>query len=222
MNAPSDFPPVLVATPTQDWMNIHSVEAFLALQLPPGSEVVFQKGSLPVDAKRNALMQQFLDTPRFGATLLLDSDMTFRPDTALRLLAHQLPFVAVAGFSRLPPFHRVAFKTPTQPLIRTPEHRGLQPAWSVGAACVLVRRELVERMPRPWFQHPRPGEPWAGNGEDLFFCRQVEAAGVPLMVDLDVPLSHVGAVPVDGALSAAWQGLRRVTKAQWDAQQQDT
>lgn len=39
----------------------------------------------------------------------------------------------------------------------------------------------------------------------------------------DFPLGHVGAVPVDAALSAAWQGLRRVTKAQWDASRsQDT
>jgi hypothetical protein len=191
-------PPGLVAIPALDQMFTHAVESLARLEMPPGSELVFAKGGARLDLKRNALMEHFLRDRRFAWTLLLDSDHTFAPNLLLRLLDHELPLVGVPAFGRVPPYELMAWETPTKRLVR--RRGGLREVWMTGTGCLLVRRDVVERLQPPYFAWPQPPDP---GGEDTWFCRRVAATGVPIVVDLDTPIGHVGSVPIDGAVAAA-------------------
>lgn len=177
--------PGLIAMPVQDVMFVPAVESLLRLERPRGTAVVLETGSMPIDAKRNRLMEQFLADPRFGWTLLLDADHTYPPDLLRRLLAHDVPFVGVPYHRRVPPF-----------------------APMLGTGCILVRREVIVRMTPPWFQFPRPGDPLFGAGEDGYFCDAVAALGVDLLADHSIPLGHVGVTTVDADFAAAYQAVQ--------------
>lgn len=65
-----------------------------------------------------------------------------------------------------------------------------------GMHFVLVKREVVERIEKPWFACTT-----RGAGEDFYFCRKVAEAGFDLWCDLTVYTGHI-----NGALNI---GLRQ-------------
>ena len=62
----------------------------------------------------------------------------------------------------------------------------------VGMAAVCIRRDVLEAMEPPYFS-------FEGGGEDLFFCRKLQAlrlpgwkGGVPIAIDTHMQVGHVG------------------------------
>ena len=59
-----------------------------------------------------------------------------------------------------------------------------------GMGCTLIKTELFRMLPYPWFK-------WTdyGNGnvlsEDLYFCEQCKAAGIPIYTDTRVTPGHI-------------------------------
>lgn len=201
----------MVGIPCVDWMWTAAIEAKDRLRLPPGSETVRQLDGCTIAMKRTLLAEFFLSDERFGALLYLDSDMTPAPDTLDRLQAHQLPVVGALYYGHSAPFgpmagHRgVAITRPITP------GTGLQQVDFCGTACLLVRRDAFERIPRPWFGHPSPNMP--GVGEDDFFCQMATAAGVPVYCDTDHCVGHLGVTAVDGDFVTAWDGTKASHRA---------
>ena len=191
---PADFLPGMVAIPAQDWMWTASVETFVFLPtaLPPGSGLRFGRQSSSAEWNRNKLTEEFLrDAPEYGWQwiLYIDSDMAPPPVTAMRLLSHNVDVVGAYYFSRREPlvaeFNRFGMP-PAAPV------NGLLPVLWVGAGCLLVRRNIIERLAEPWWPHaPNPGE-----GEDIAFCARLRELGVPIYVDLAVQVGHMAARPI--------------------------
>lgn len=74
--------------------------------------------------------------------------------------------------------------------------KGLYPVFAAGGSGLLVRREVFERVPQPWFQMGQFNPEMAG--EDVFFSERVRNAGFPIYVDLDTTIGHnniTGATP---------------------------
>ncbi len=180
----SEYPPGFIAMPVQDVIWTPAVEALLRLERPRGTAVRLLTGSVPIDAKRNRLTEEFLSEPKYGWMLLLDADHTYPTDMLRRLLGHNVPFVGV-------PYHR-----------RTPPYES-----GLGTGCILVQRDVIERMPRPWFEFPRPGDPLYGAGEDGYFCNAVGNLGVELLADHDIDLGHVGVTVVDHRFASTYAAL---------------
>jgi hypothetical protein len=124
--------------------------------------------------------------------LWLDTDMTFPPDTAIRLALHNQPVVACNCVMRT---ERVLFtaRRDGQPVETTAESSGLALVDTVGPAVMLMRTDVVRGLPRPWFEHGRNA---AGEdvGEDVMFCRKLSAAGQDIYIDHDLSkeIGHVG------------------------------
>jgi hypothetical protein len=202
MYTPSDYLPGLVAIPTQSWMWTESAIAFTFLPqgLPPGSAIRFGKESSSPAWNRNKLTEEFLrDAPAHGWEwiLFIDSDMVPPVGTIMRLLSHGVDCVGAYYFSRREPlvaeFGRVG-----EPDVE-PNADGLFPVRWVGAGCLLVTREVMEKIPEPWFEHPNPGE-----GEDIVFSAKVKAAGFAVHVDLACQIGHMAARPITRATADAY------------------
>jgi hypothetical protein len=61
----------------------------------------------------------------------------------------------------------------------------LQPVDGIGTGCLLIAREVFEKLKRPFFSYSE------GGTEDLYFCRRAKEAGYKLHVDLGVICGHM-------------------------------
>jgi hypothetical protein len=125
----------------------------------------------------------------WGAThvLWLDADMTFPPDAAIRLLAHDRDVVAANYVTRVPPSRPTA-KRDGQ-CVASIEATGLEAVDHVGMGVFLMKTSIVATLPSPRFWYSTPTET-----EDVYFCRLIRAAGHSIYVDHDLSrqVGHVG------------------------------
>jgi GT2 family glycosyltransferase len=159
--------------------------------------------SLPL--ARNILAKHALDA---GATHLfwLDSDLVFEkpedPNEALRLL-YLCDAPIVAGLYRAK--QKVGFNYAAWVKVEG----GYAPIreWSgnyirvdvTGLGCCLVKREVFEKVPKPWFKWVEEEAP----SEDFAFFEKCREAGYEVRIFTEVRLSHIGALKVlsDGSVS---------------------
>ena len=127
----------------------------------------------------------------WGAThiLWLDADMTFPPNTALRLLKHDVDVVALNYVTRAEPHRPTAFRDGLPLTSASEYHTGLEEVDHVGMGVFLMRTSVVQGLPRPRFWYSTPTET-----EDVYFCRLLRAAGHTIHIDHDLSkeISHVG------------------------------
>lgn len=128
-------------------------------------------------------------TELWGAThiLWLDADMTFPPDTALRLLKHDKEVVAANYVTRVPPSRPTAKRDGQS--VSSHDASGLESVDHVGMGVFLMQTSVVQSLPRPRFWYSTLTET-----EDVFFCRLLKAAGHDIWIDHDLSRSvgHVG------------------------------
>lgn len=125
----------------------------------------------------------------WGAThvLWLDADMTFPPDAALRLLAHDKGIVAANYVTRVAPSRPTARRDGQR--ISSAEATGLEAVDHVGMGVFLMRTSVVEDIPSPRFWYSTPTET-----EDVYFCNLLRSKGHTIYVDHDLSkdVGHVG------------------------------
>lgn len=158
-----------------------------------------KRGSILPQLREKLVEDTFRDVPGVTHFLFVDSDQTFPPETIVRLLEHDQPVVALnIPIKRLPstPTARrkgragepeVVFSTPTSPR--------LGEVWRIGMGVVLLRADVFLRLPKPWFCVSWREEVGDFEGEDWWFCRRLEEARIPILVDhrLSLEVGHVGA-----------------------------
>ena len=197
----------LVLIPAVDWMWSEAVVAQQNLETPPGAFTHVMLGSGGPAEKRNVGVKTVLDDPRVNWVFFLDSDMTPEPKTVMKLLAHDVPIVGALCYARVAPFHPAVGLLPGQEEVDLTS--GPFEVASTGGAALLVRREVLEALaPGPYFQY-LPGEM---AGEDIDFCNRVRRAGFPILIDPDITVGHLGAVPIDRHIATAWSKIQDVEK----------
>jgi GT2 family glycosyltransferase len=69
---------------------------------------------------------------------------------------------------------------------------------AIGLGFCLLKREVFERIPHPWFKWDKPAP-----SEDFYFCEQLIKYGYEIRVLTDVKCSHIGTLKVhhDGTIS---------------------
>lgn len=150
---------------------------------------------------RNRLMR---DAKERGATHLLwiDSDQSFPPDTARRLLAHNLPVVACnIATKKLPsnPTARVKSNELGGERVYSHNQTGLQRVWRIGTGVMLIRLSCLEGIPQPWFNIEWNEEIQDHVGEDWYLCDKLEKHGVAVRIDHDLSreIGHIGEMIYD-------------------------
>ena len=145
---------------------------------------------------------------RFDWLLWIDDDVVV-PSLVLRKLiesAHpdDRPFVATIGFDRTPPFRPAVWEYLTAGACTSKMQwqdphmgTGLHKVAATGLCCALFHRSFFDRVPQPWFAST-PGElgedrsiSYRGN-PDSWLCQQCVDADVPIYVDTDIEVAHMG------------------------------
>jgi hypothetical protein len=186
-----EIPRVVMAVPlASPFIYWRTVAALLEMERPLESDLMVFQGAL-VDRARNYLIDQMLNHPLDPTHIFfLDADIVPAPDTLMRLLRHRLPVVGGLYRKRLPPYEPMALLRRGRiykPIpVKGPRLRKVD---LVGAGCLLIRREVFEKIPPPWFTSE-----WRKDGhlsEDFSFCEKVRKAGYTVMVDTSVNPLHL-------------------------------
>ena len=142
---------------------------------------------------RNKVHNEFLDAKQYDWLFMLDSDVICPPHTVERLLARQLPIVAGYYVSKSPlkencPVVYDFLKEDNgffEWTHRAKPGEGLEKVGGVGMGCVMMSREVAEKLGR---------DPYNMNhgGEDLEMCKKLMELDIPLYVDWNINCSHLG------------------------------
>lgn len=200
---PVSPPTVMILSAAQETMPVQAVEALLGVvtKLGPGSGVFFSQGSAAVVAKRNGLVEGLLTQTTAPWAFFLDTDMCPAPDVLSRLVAHGKDIVGALAFARSgSPDPNAGWHPPQGPKVGRADcegklvepQRGLVKVDWIGAAAMLVRRRVFERLPAPWFLLP-PNGLASDRGEDQGFCWRAQAAGFEIYCDTDTIVDHLSA-----------------------------
>ena len=145
-----------------------------------------------------------------GNIVLHNSDMTFGPDSILRLMSHDLDVVGGLCFSRHPPYMPVIARV--QPpelglgpkaigwLYDYPENRVIE-VDRTGAAFLLLKMGVLRTLVK---KYGSPAAVWAHDPdetEDMAFCRRLQECGFKIHVDTGCKIGHIGKVIVDDAFA---------------------
>lgn len=206
-----DRPAVAVGIPMVATLPRPAVVQFLHLvrALRDDDHLLLLNDTADADAARNQIVTKFLELPESVKYLLLFDDDMVVPQYTIELLTfHERPFVSGLCTMKVPPYQPVAYKQ--APMVEqvipghehygtvnyryhtidVPDKPGLLDVDGVGAACVCLSRDLLQRIEPPWFK-------FEGGGEDLYFCRKVLALGESILIDTRVKIGHVGQVVAD-------------------------
>jgi hypothetical protein len=196
-----------------------------------GGTMSFQTGPR-IGEIRCRMVHKFLaEFPLADWLLMLDSDMTFERDLLEELLAHADPKeVPILGGLCFAGGHEGGRVYPTiykeidegegriavEPVTDYPPNR-LVKCGATGGACLLMHRQALMAMQRPWpkgFGTLESGQtnpyPWFLEGttdsrgrpigEDVIFCRRARAIGIPVHVHTGIKLGHVKTYVLDEQL----------------------
>jgi hypothetical protein len=210
---PADFPPGLLAVPATEWMWTKSVGSLIGLigWLPPGSRVVINHRASAA-ANRNMLVEQFLAEPSLKWILFVDSDMTPEPQTALRLLSHDVDIVGALYYSRDGSYTPMYAELQGEQVETSAA--GLRKVDWVGTGCMLIRRKVLEAMQTPYMEFLGPE-----RGEDVYFCRKAMRMGFSVYLDTAYCVGHMTAQPIDAEAAMLYSQLPRVQELRWNTLQ---
>lgn len=180
---------VLVSVPTAGSIRAETVAWLMQSGLPAH----IQHDRRPLMHQRNAQVKFFLST-EFSHLFLLDADCIPQPGTVERLLSHDLPLVGAPGrvFKFGAPWLMALDRAANGEYVQHTPQRGLQRVDAIGCAGMLIRRDVLEGLEKPWFRFRYDEEGLLVRGEDLDFCERVlEMPGGEVWADMDIPLRHI-------------------------------
>ncbi|WP_419785064.1 hypothetical protein [Pseudodesulfovibrio sp.] len=165
-----------------------------------GSNVPRARNTM-INGDRSSAVRQKLEG--FDWFLCVDADTGFTPDHVRRLLAHDRDIVSGAYVHKHDATRIVAGWWTKVPGLSLMEDRvsldrtGLFPVDWAGAGFLLIRREVLERTPFPWFSamevHYKVNDVECAQvvSDDLGFAIKMGAAGETILLDADCRVEHV-------------------------------
>lgn len=142
----------------------------------------------------------------------LDDDLTFQPDTLLRLLARfeseQLDVLVPLTFMRKPPFAAIWFSrpdpTPDALITALPPPGQLVRIQGATFGGMLLRLSALEGVEPPYVAIGQAGQldRW---DDDVYFCRKLLDAGVAMWGDTTVRMGHTANIDIWPYFDAATQ-----------------
>jgi len=148
------------------------------------------------------------------AILYIDSDMRFPADALNVLLSRDVPIIGVNATTRREPVVPTAMNLHLDKMKQEGNVRqvwtkiesrgkvGIEQVTAVGFGVTLIRKEVFEKIPKPWFDVI-----WTdhGNviGEDVAFCVKAMEQDIPVFVDHDLSL-HIGHI---GTKTFGWDDV---------------
>ena len=152
-------------------------------------------GTLIADQRQKLAMMAIQHNADYA--LFLDSDMRVPRDLPMRLMAHDKDVVACNYSTRRMPAKTVAWSDfSMQEFVTSHDRNGLEPVDAVGMGAMLIKTDVLRKLPQPWFQVVYSKSAQAFIGEDIYFCQLAKAHGVTVHVDHDASklVRHIGSL----------------------------
>lgn len=164
--------------------------SFMALQMPPVKIIV--KLGVDIAKMRNEIIRDMEGDWVF----FMDDDHTFAPDLLQKLLARNVDVIQPLCLKRYAPFGPVhmGLQVPDseahwQFALTKDDPKTIKPVTIVGAAGMLVKKKVLKAVGDPWFEIGKIEKD--GLGEDIAFCRKVNAKGFQIYTDLENIMGHI-------------------------------
>ena len=161
-----------------------------------GSLMIYQVPGTLIFNQRERLADEALKDGA-DAILWIDSDMRFPKDALQILLSRKLPIVGVNATTRRFPVLPTAldYDQETKDLVKvtSKDKTGLEQVLGLGFGMVLVRKEVFQKVEKPWFWFEQTDK--GGTiGEDIYFCVKAFDKGFKTVLDHDLSkhIRHIG------------------------------
>lgn len=211
---PSGIPHAAICVPHWGSVSLEWVETtYGPLRFIPQADfaksVRPSRGIMNLDTHRNVLVKSALEDKTVTHVFFLDTDVVAESpmdiNQSLRmLLSMNVPIVS--GLYRakkakgLYPYAMWGMNpTGGTGYVDIPQWTGNWLSVGViGFGCVLIKREVFERVSYPWFEWHEP----PNLSEDFFACEKFRKAGYEIKVFTDIKFSHIGLmkVKIDGQI----------------------
>ena len=191
---------IVIAVPNTGQCVIELVKFFTTFKIPKGYKVrIATRKGYPLASNRNAIVKEFLKDLDNEWLLTFDSDIV-PPRDILDMIKYNKGIVAPIvfafqqGVAQPLIMKRVSrdnfMFTPAKELVYD-EETGLIEADGTGAGCLLIRRDVLEKIKRPWFEFLTDKDGIAISGEDYQFCVKCQEKGYKILIDTTKEASHL-------------------------------
>ncbi|MEA1999266.1 MAG: hypothetical protein U9N61_08095 [Euryarchaeota archaeon] len=130
--------------------------------------------------------------------LFYDDDMVAPASGLLRLMEHDVDVVSGVCVRRKEPFEVCSYIMKggdRKSVVTLPDGMPkdtLMEVDSFGAAFVLVKMSVFDKIEKPYFAFPPNGDTGGVLGEDLYFSQKLKEAGIKLHLDTGLVIGHIG------------------------------
>ncbi len=188
-----------ILVPTRD--TVHSQFAYCLTQLynltrEAGIDAyLFFDSSTILLNQRNNLVKKAKEV-NSDYILWLDSDMTYRATTALRLLEHNKDIVACNYTKRTKPLKTVAYTNLNDwdSWVPMESQDELVKVEGVGMGCILMKLDIFEKLQKPYFEFRYKEDTQDYFGEDFILLGKLREQGYDVFIDtvLSMDIKHLG------------------------------
>ncbi len=150
---------------------------------------------IPIDDARNRIAKAAIYS-ECDYIFFIDSDVLIQQGQLEKLVSWNKDAITGVYFMRVLPHYSLIRKKTADRLYTPIEPYGtdLIKIDGAGFGCFLVKTSVFDKIEYPWFQfkyYQREGV-WRHLGEDLYFCEQMQRAGIDIYCDPTVQCTHVG------------------------------
>lgn len=189
---------ILIAIPTNRNIEASTFKSIYDLVVPEGYETVFQYfWGYQVDQVRN-LIADWMVHGDYDYLFAVDSDISFPPDTLVRLLSHDKDVVSGVYIQRIPGTHKIEimkqneFGGLSHVDWNSIKGQGLVQIEGCGFGCALVKKEVFVSIEYPHFLYTSAIDHANTISEDVYFCKKAIDRGFKIWCDTDVICDHTG------------------------------
>lgn len=184
---------IAICIPHTGSIKTKTVQAVIGLikQAPFEWHFLTQEGSI-LHVNRERLAKKAIE---LGCTHLLfvDSDMSFDPDAAERLLARDKDIIGVQyNLRTFPKTSTVKIVDENGDQLMEDMGDGLLKVASVATGFMLIKTLVFEKLSHPWFFWESDENGEVKTGEDSWFCRKARGMGYEVFCDVTIPIKHWG------------------------------
>jgi hypothetical protein len=171
-----------------------------------GTVLIKNHGSIVHHSRNKIIDTVRRDYPKCEYLFMVDDDMTFPPDTLVKLLSHKKEFVCCNAYRKVTPYAPIAqiwnIETEGFNTIHVDPAKGkIRRISTVGTGVVLIDMDVFNKIPFPWFEFAYAPDDNKENkhliegmvliGEDMNFCFKTANARIQLYCDFSIDVGHI-------------------------------
>jgi FkbM family methyltransferase len=186
---------ILVAIPTNRYIEPETFKSLWNLQVPEGYELDFQYFyGYCIDQIRNLIAHW---ATRYDYLLSIDADIVIPQDALVKMIAADKDIISGLYIQRIPGTHTLeVYMAAGTGCTNIPYHliknRGIVEIEACGMGCALIKSAVFRKLAYPQFVYKSALTMADTVSEDVYFCRSARRAGFKVWADPSICCDHKG------------------------------